>query len=405
MYNTSPPPSPDQAEAIKIIREGKSRYYSIMAPPGCGKSFVVKYLHDNGHRLVRTSTTGVSAINIGGCTINSALGYFDTKDMISKHESNRIYHSLKKYSNQTIVVDEVSMLGASQLEILIRNNEVLWNSTDRGVQFIFVGDFGQLPPVKEAPAFRSELWKGVYPLSLSTVHRTTDMDFISALRLLRVGDCDSATPYLKGIGFYPDIDMDFEGTTLYALNDGADRHNAYCLSKLKGESVYYLPNKVGDPLPEWRNIPDPLELKKGALVLLRSNDWELGYVNGDQGYIIDLDTDSVEVELLRGGRVKVIPTTLEHKTANKRGRITFMPITLAYGITIHKAQSLSIEYLQVVLDDPSTNKNLSFMSRCHGMAFMALSRATTPKHMRVVGDIGTLKDATYCDKSYLPYIT
>ncbi len=397
-------PSPDQALAIGKIKEGGSRYSILTAGPGYGKSYVVQTAYEEGVQLIKTSTTGISAINIGGCTINSLLGYFDSNDMCKKHDAGRIYEALKRFVGKTIVVDEVSMLSAAQFQILVLNNERLWTSTGTGVSFLFVGDFGQLPPVKEAPAFESNLWQYVEQLTLSQVHRTSDLEFINALRALRVGDSRAALPYFNTLGFHRDIDMEFGGTTLYALNDGARVHNEYSLAKLKGESKYYYPIKEGDPLPEWKNIPDPLELKLGALVILRSNAWEQGYANGDQGYVVAMGPNHVEVELLRGGTVSVTETCIKHKTSSKVGKITYLPILLAYALTTHKAQSLSIEHLQVVLDDPHNSKNLGFMGRCHGMAFMGVSRATKPDNLRLVGDGSAFINACHCDSKYLPYI-
>lgn len=401
-------PSADQQLAISTITGGDDKYLSLIAGPGYGKSFVVKAIRDSGYPIILSSTTGVSAINIGGVTVNSLLGYFDSEDMRKKHDAGRIYDGLRKYaaSGALVVIDEVSMFSSTQFQILILNNERLQASEGKAVRFLFVGDFGQLPPVKELPVFESPLWlpKYIRELTLTEVHRTSDTAFIDALRYLRVGDALASLSYFQHLGFHEDIDMDFQGTTLYALNDSANRHNKYALSKLPGEVVSYYPVKEGDPIPEWKNIPDPLELKIGALVILRSNQWEDGYVNGDQGYVVDMTPEYVDVKLLRGPTVRVRAISNKYKTAAKRGRITHVPLMPAYALTTHKAQSLSINYLQVVLDDPIASGNLRFMARTHGMAFMAISRATTPKHLRIVGDSDAFLEACYCDRKYLPYI-
>jgi ATP-dependent exoDNAse (exonuclease V) alpha subunit len=407
MHTTTP--SPDQRLAISTITEGDDKYLSLTASPGCGKSYVVKAIRDSGYPIILSSTTGVSAINIGGVTVNSLLGHFDSEDMRRKHDAGHIYDALRKYaaSGVLVVIDEVSMFSSTQFQILVVNNERLQASEGKAVRFLFVGDFGQLPPVKESPVFDSPLWvpKYIRHLTLTEVHRTSDTAFIDALRCLRVGDSKAALPYFEALGFYDGIDMDFRGTTLYALNDSANRHNQHSLTRLDGESMYYHPVKEGDPLPEWKNIPDPLELKLGALVILRSNQWEDGYVNGDQGYVLDMTPEYVDVKLLRGPMVRVRAISNKYKTSTKRGRITYIPMMLAYALTTHKAQSLSIDYLQVVLDDPVAGGNLRFMARTHGMAFMAISRATTPQHLRIVGDSHAFLEACYCDRKYLPHIT
>lgn len=394
--------------AISTITQGYDKYLSLIAGPGYGKSYLVKAIRDSGYPIILSSTTGVSAINIGGVTVNSLLGYYDSEDMRKKHDAGRIYDALRKYaaSDVLVVIDEVSMFSSTQFQILVVNNERLQASEGRAVRFLFVGDFAQLPPVKESPVFESPLWvpKYIRELTLTEVHRTSDQEFIQALRYLRVGDTGSALPYFDAHGFHDDIDMDFKGTTLYALNDSANRHNKHSLSRLDGEPMYYYPLREGDPLPEWKNIPDPLEVKVGALVILRSNQWDDGYVNGDQGYVVDMNPEYLDVKLLRGHTVRVQSISNKYKTSNRRGRITYLPVMLAYALTTHKAQSLSIDHLQVVLDDPIAGGNLRFMARTHGMAFMAISRATTPEHLRIVGDADAFLQACYCDRKYLQHI-
>jgi hypothetical protein len=90
---------------------------------GTGKTYnAVKAVRDDPSSGILSSTTGISAVNLGAITINSLLKYSDVRvmrDHFLTGALSRVLHSLaKQYRN--LIVDEISMFGGDALDILYR---------------------------------------------------------------------------------------------------------------------------------------------------------------------------------------------------------------------------------------------------------------------------------------------
>ena len=157
-----PPLAPEQLEVLRLVAEGCNVFFTGSA--GTGKSFTlervvealrVRYPDEATFRekVAVTATTGVAATNVGGQTLNSALGLGapqtrkDFRNMLHPRTKARLR------AWDVLVVDEVSMLSGEFLEEvepmlrLARDNDL----PAGGVQIVFAGDFFQLPPVTKAP--------------------------------------------------------------------------------------------------------------------------------------------------------------------------------------------------------------------------------------------------------------
>src|SRR5579859_3389314 len=90
---------------------------------GSGKTYnAVKAVRDDPSSGILSSTTGISAVNLGAITINSLLKYSDVRvmrDHFLTGALSRVLHSLAK-QYRTLVVDEISMFGGDALDILYR---------------------------------------------------------------------------------------------------------------------------------------------------------------------------------------------------------------------------------------------------------------------------------------------
>ena len=159
-----------QAEAMLYLLSGRNCFLS--GPAGCGKSYVIElfsriaeklhkvkdnWLDDNNFTIVKTSTTGLSAINIDGITIHSFSGYFDKpyeQDKREKMKENRgfWYSKNKKIGKANIIiVDEISMLSERGFTYLVsRLKDVHGQNWKEKVQLVVCGDFTQLPPVAKS---------------------------------------------------------------------------------------------------------------------------------------------------------------------------------------------------------------------------------------------------------------
>lgn len=282
-----------------------------------------------------------------------------------------------------------------------------------------VGDFAQLPPVNAPFAFESPEWKefAAHTITLIQVRRQADADFIATLRAARRGDGRAVRDFFAG-KLSRVTDDAFQGSTLFAKNDAVDRYNWIRMGKLTGSEILFTNLREGEQRSEWGNpkkpsstwgIPPRLVLKPGALVMVLANKrTELGrgfeYVNGDLGIVEDANIaeNTCYVKLHRTGtivpvqyvrREKKAPCDsarrrelralgLEHTISDDgkweiTGWVSYMPLRVAYGSTVHKSQGLSLDSVQINISDP--------FFKTPGMTYVSLSRCRTAEGLRIVG--------------------
>lgn len=400
----------------------------ITGSAGCGKTHLVRELIQKRPSFaVLAATTGIAAVNLSTTTINSLLRYYDTASLADNYAYGYLNSQLHKIADEfeNIVIDEFSMGDGAALDILMKsigevNQYETMQSRGRKLGLILVGDFCQLPPVKAKWAFESKRWKDFdrHTIRLTKMWRQSDPRFLEALNFLRSGDGSAAVEILREITNWKSaIDRDFDGTTIVAKNDEVDRHNWLALEDLDGEIIRF-PVKTWGTLTgplrdrgEWKNIPEALDLKIGAYVMILANKTFAGgmiYANGDCGHVteIDVPNKAVKVKLVRTGSVVSVeritrnvaqkeepdedlwdpemgmwdgkkPYYSEEKKRYITGGITYVPLRLAYASTVHKSQGLSLDRVQV-------DSRAHFFGK-PGMAYVAISRARTPEGLYIVG--------------------
>ena len=397
---------------------------------GSGKTFEIKRrISENPKYATLCATTGVAAVNLNSTTINSLLKFFDTdslRDSFVDGRLSRVLHKLIMDGTERLALDEVSMMPADQLDLIYEGVKIANNykdCRDKGVtmKLLVTGDFCQLPPVKARWAFEAQCWPrfAANMTKLEKVWRQDDPKFLEALNAARRGDGGKCADILRGIvTFSPSLDIKFDGTTIMAKNDVVDQANIAALLALSGREIQFRPKSwfvTSRPPGEWKNIPDPLRLKDGALVMILSNKrGEFGgfeFINGDIGHVVGIDGETVTVELKRtGDSVEVVPITRKAQQRDDppqhirrsvsdddfesmgddrgayfddeaqrwvMGEITYLPLRLAYASTVHKSQGLSLDAVQLDIRG-------RFMGEPN-MAYVALSRCRTPQGLRVVG--------------------
>jgi len=423
----------------------------VTGAAGTGKTYnqMVKIQEDPSHAIL-TATTGIAAINLGTNTLNSVLKYFDTDSLRERLGRGFLTSMMGKIGKQVrnIVVDEVSMMDGRQLDYIHKAvsdaNEFKYME-GRPLGLILTGDFCQLPPVKAPWAFEADCWEQFErgTTVLSKMYRQSNPDFLAALNAARSGDGSKAAGILKDIGvkFIPATKPKFDGTTILSKNAMVDNFNFSALLDLPGQA-YGLNSKTwGTTASEWKNIPEMLKLKDGALVMILSNspvqtEEEWRYANGDLGHVKEKDASGVIwVTLLRNGKTIPIMPIVRHKSerepagfedkaidkcehifctkecglddAGKRwgawgeptfncaygtwnvGAIKYYPLRLAYATTIHKSQGLSLDACQIDCRDPFFGSP--------SMAYVALSRCKTPEGLTIVGDPTKLAERVKTD--------
>ena len=133
---------------------------------GVGKTFVVNLMTDYLKKVLRypgqnpdeqpsvvvTASTGKAATNVNGTTLHSAfkLPTPQSWSKVLKGEDLQRFRNKYKYL-KVLVIDEVSMIGKPTFDDLNRHlQKIMDNNSDfGGVSILVVGDFFQLPPVRQ----------------------------------------------------------------------------------------------------------------------------------------------------------------------------------------------------------------------------------------------------------------
>jgi ATP-dependent DNA helicase PIF1 len=409
-----------------LTREGPL-FEFICGPAGTGKTFQAAERAARDQSCVLAATTGIAAVNLGeGTTINALLGYFDTSSLVQSYDEGYLLvrlNRLQRMGVRRIILDEVSMMDGKQLTIIARTIDELNESRDHDpadvMGLTLVGDFAQLPPVKAPYAFESDEWErfAEHTTTLTKIWRQDDADFIHALQAVRRGAgleaLDYFEPHLK-----PENRPHFDGAFVVAKNVTVDRHNGLRLDELPGARARFTSERWGKQRGDWKNIPEVLSLKDGALVMLLANkridteddepSLDFEYVNGDLATIVACHPEQhcIEVKLQRGGSTHLVyyiqrenlkplePGRIQAlKNEGKAdliwrdrsgrakfeiiGTVNYLPVRLAWATTVHKSQGLSFDNVQVNMKDPF------YMQP--SMLYVALSRARTMEGLRLVG--------------------
>ncbi len=357
----------------------------LTGPPGAGKTYIlnefIRRARKKGKTVAVTASTGIAATHIGGTTIHSwsGLGIREFIDSRTRQQLAGNSKLSKRYnSTDILVIDEVSMLHGHRLDMVNEACRLLRKSERPfgGIQVILVGDLFQLPPINRdnsSPDFvhSSASWQELNPsiCYLSEQHRQQSDGLLELLEAMRSGELETYhEELLQGrIGQKPTQTV----TRLYAHNVDIDTVNQRHLAALN-EQVYEFERetKGGEVKVEQlqRSVlaPELLELKIGAEVMFVANNPSAGYVNGTRGQIIDFQDDKPVVRLINSSRrIKVEPHSWKLEEDGKvRAEVVQLPLRLAWAITIHKSQGMSLDAAEIDLSKTFTP----------GMGYVALSR-------------------------------
>jgi ATP-dependent DNA helicase PIF1 len=406
----------DIADVAFDIVENTRRNMFLTGEAGTGKTtFLKRVLRESDKKCIVVAPTGVAAINAGGSTIHSMFGlptrmFLPTTSVVDPNVSQNIpmlqshFHypkpKLDLFKNfDLLIIDEISMVRADLFDAIDTSLRFSRRSNlpFGGVQVLLIGDLFQLPPVVKQDEkmlldsyydseyfFSSRAYQAlnVMQMQLNKVYRQSNRTFISLLNNVRNAQLNEGDYEILQERYQPHFEPDEEGfVTLCSHNSTADHINKDKLAKLAGVSFKFAAEIKGDFFESQYPAEPILELKEGAQVMFIKNDisGEKRYYNGKIAVVSSISNDKIEVVIPNSREIieveKDIWQNLKYNydevedrvMQNEVGSFKHFPLKLAWAITIHKSQGLTLE--KVIID--------AERSFAPGQVYVALSRCVT----------------------------
>lgn len=397
-----------QAEALTILKTGANVF--LTGEPGSGKTHTVNayvsWLEEHGVEPAITASTGIAATHIGGHTIHSWSG-IGVRRSLSAYDLDRIAQTerIVRHVRGTniLIIDEVSMLSATTLSMVeavcreIRGGERAFG----GLQVILVGDFFQLPPITRREendeqdtlledtsrsefAFTSAAWESLNPIIcyLSEQHRQEDEKFLAILSAIRRGEVEEEHREL--LAARRSNGQGTQAAQLFSHNADVNQINDAELAKISENARTFIMSGRGSEgmvaaLKRGCLSPEVLALKVGARVMFTKNDIAgRSYVNGTLGVVTGFAKENgYPVVKLHNGRTLVVEPAEWRIDDNGKtlARINQLPLRLAWAMTVHKSQGMSLDAAHMDLSQAFE----------YGQGYVALSRVRTLEGLSLAG--------------------
>ncbi|WP_288414647.1 AAA family ATPase [uncultured Acinetobacter sp.] len=390
-----------QETALKLLKAGENVFLTGSA--GAGKTYTlnqyIQYLKARKVPVAITASTGIAATHMNGMTIHTWAG-IGIKDHLSDDDLKRMKERkyLKEHleNAQVLIIDEISMLHAKQLNLV---NQVLkyFKESDEafgGIQVIVAGDFFQLPPVgkndernRDKFCFMSDAWvEAKFRVCyLTEQHRQDDEILNQILNAIRAQNIQSNHKQALLASRQHDIGDTF--TRLYTHNMDVDAINFQHLNEIENDGHQFNATldgneKLLETLKSSVRAPEELTLKKHAKVMFVKNNFDMGYINGSLGEVIGFEEDDEfgllpKVKMTDGTTLLVEPETwsIENEAGKVIASFQQIPLRLAWAITIHKSQGMTLEAAEI-------NLTHTFEK---GQGYVALSRLKSLTGLRLLG--------------------
>lgn len=392
--------------ALDSIALGENLFLTGSA--GVGKSLFTDIVRRTFKgNMVVTATTGIASANIKGVTMHSMF-MLPLKAIATTTEYNKVakkifYNKTKKSvieNMDLLVIDEISMAKGYNLDTI---DHVLRNLRDDafspfgGVQVILIGDLMQLEPVVDHKGYEKDFLKDNYngnPYFFnSSAYKTGNFNYIEFNHIYRQKDKEHQQVLNNFRSYdFSKKDLDYmnnrvvdeseffnEGDYIFiaTTNKKANEVNDSWLEALDGELITLNAYIEGQVLKS--NIPETINLKPDAQIMMLRNDKNHRYFNGSLGIfkevldeetiLVEVDGQEIVVERYEEKYIDYIYNKEENTVEEiEVGKKEQFPIKLAYSLTVHKTQGLSLDRAYI-----------DFGRGCFagGQAYVGLSRIRT----------------------------
>ncbi|MFN3744336.1 MAG: ATP-dependent RecD-like DNA helicase [Hyphomicrobiaceae bacterium] len=403
-------PTPEYDAALDYLSEAGGHLF-VTGRAGTGKSTLLRALCEMieaEHVIV--APTGLAAVNVGGQTIHSFFGL--PPRLIRPEDIRRSRNGAVMRRLKLLVIDEVSMVRSDLMWAIdqsLRINRGRPREPFGGVRLVLFGDLHQLPPVVQEAEVAAHLEEthggpfffsigalregvGTHLLELSHVFRQSDEALIDVLTHIRGGDVEAEHLALLNARVAP-IRTLAEGEPYVILtptNAAANRINMAYLDAIPAAPLAFAATTTGEFSQAAHPTDETLVLKVGAKVMLLRNDPERRWVNGTIARIARLEDKRVWIDL-DGQIEEVEPVTWEQRryaydqAAQKivesvAGTFKQLPLRLAWALTIHKSQGLTLDRVYIDLGRGTFAHGQAYvaLSRCRSLEGLALARPLRP---------------------------
>jgi ATP-dependent DNA helicase PIF1 len=403
-------PTAEYEAARDYLRDGQGHLF-VTGRAGTGKSTLLRGLREVlSDDMVVLAPTGLAAVNVGGQTIHS---FFGLPPRLIRHEDiKRSRNGAIMRKLKLLVIDEVSMVRSDMMWAIdqsLRINRGRSREPFGGVRLVLFGDLHQLPPVVQEAEVAEHLYSthggpfffsvaalqegaGTQRLELSQVFRQSDEALIQVLNQVRDGSASVEDLEVLNARVHPLRTLS-EGDPYVILtptNAAAQRINAAYLNALPGATFTYQAGVTGEFNPSAHPTDSALVLKVGAKVIMLRNDADRRWVNGTVARISKLDDKRVYIEV-DGTEYEIEPVAWESRrygydqaeqkvVETVAGTFKQFPVRLAWALTIHKAQGLTLDKVYIDLGRGTFAHGQAYvaLSRCRSLEGLALARTLRP---------------------------